>query len=73
MSTMPIVRHEVTPVQLFRVLTGKNVILRDYASQMAKKSQSFDLRLNEKGLVTPLPVDQTHFSGTIIPSQTRAR
>lgn len=63
MSSMAIVRHTVTPLQLFRVQAGKNVILRDYASQMAKKSQSFDLRLNEKGLVLPLPVDQTNFTG----------
>lgn len=43
------------PQTLYRIQGRLPVSLRDYSSQMARKRLSFDLKLNESGLVMPMP------------------
>jgi hypothetical protein len=48
---------EKTPIELFRIMPGTKVQLRDYDYQMAKKRASYDLHLHE-GKVLPRPGDK---------------
>ncbi len=46
-------RFRTTPVQLFRLVTTNTVKLREYKSQVAKGSHSYDFFLGEDGLIHP--------------------
>lgn len=49
---------DTVPLPLFRICgKSRNVVLREYAVQMAKGSRSYDLTLGEDGLVHPAPLD----------------
>lgn len=47
-------RYQITPLELFRINSGKNIVLRDYAVQRAQHGRrSYDLHLGPDGLVHP--------------------
>jgi hypothetical protein len=56
-------RYAIVPVQLFRVQTGKKVVLRSYDAQLAKGATSFDLRVHPDGKVHAVDQASSVFTG----------
>lgn len=54
-----LIRYTVVPQPLFRFQTGNVIKLRDYATQVAKGSRSYDLKLHNQ-LVLPMEGDTFH-------------
>ena len=52
------IRYTKLPIELFRVQRGVKVALREYERQIAKKSRSFDFKLQPDGLIHPETGDQ---------------
>ena len=52
-----VIRHQIVPLTLFRI-GNKKPKLRDYEIQIAKGSRSYDLKLDENGLVLPAVGDK---------------
>ena len=50
---MNLVRHRTIPLTLFRI-GPKRIKLRDYETQMAKKSRSYDIHIHPDGNVHPM-------------------
>ncbi|KAJ6625987.1 hypothetical protein B0H10DRAFT_1782217 [Mycena sp. CBHHK59/15] len=48
-------RYTVLPTELFRINSSTDVVLRDYAMQQEKDRTSYDLHIQEDGLVHPKP------------------